>query len=64
MRPFEYLRCDSVAEACRVLDAEGGAARILAGGTDLLPELRRSEVSPGTIVDIGGISSLRGIPLR
>jgi carbon-monoxide dehydrogenase medium subunit/xanthine dehydrogenase FAD-binding subunit len=62
MKAFDYVGCASVEDACAVLDARAGSARILAGGTDLLLELRRPETpSPGTIVDIGRISSLRGI---
>ncbi len=64
MKPFEYIRCESVGAACEVLDARGGRARILAGGTDLLPELRRPGVAPEAVVDIGRIASLRGVSLH
>ncbi len=64
MKPFEYIACESVEAACEVLDARGGGARILAGGTDLLPELRRPGVFPEAVVDIGRIASLRGVSLH
>lgn len=64
MKPFEYIGCESVEAACEVLDARGDRARILAGGTDLLPELRRPGLSPEAVLDIGRIASLRGISLH
>jgi carbon-monoxide dehydrogenase medium subunit/xanthine dehydrogenase FAD-binding subunit len=62
VRPFEYVACASVEEACAALAARAGDARVLAGGTDLLLELRRpGEKGPGAVVDISRIAALRGI---
>jgi len=62
MKPFDYIRCATVEEACAVLDARRGNARILAGGTDLLIELRRrGAASPGALIDISPIGSLHAI---
>ena len=62
MKPFEFIACATVEEACAALDAEPGGARILAGGTDLLLELRRPDApAPRVIVDIGRIGALAGI---
>jgi CO/xanthine dehydrogenase FAD-binding subunit len=62
MKPFEYIRCESVEAACGALDTHAGNARILAGGTDLLLELRRTDAPPaGTVVDISRVAQLRGI---
>ncbi|HTP12439.1 MAG TPA: FAD binding domain-containing protein, partial [Bacteroidota bacterium] len=62
MRPFDYFAPQSLPEACRLLSDSGDGARILAGGTDVLVELRKSSVqTPKLIVDIGRISELRGI---
>lgn len=44
----------SLDEAARLLAADG--ARALAGGTDLLPNLRRGLGEPGLLVDLGGIA--------
>ncbi len=62
MKPFEYYSPQSIAESCTLLGQLGSGAKILAGGTDVLIELRKSgdEVA-GSIVDISRISSLRGI---
>lgn len=62
MQPFDYIRCRTAEEACAVLDAHAGRCTILAGGTDLLLELRRpGEHPPGVVADIWGIASLRGV---
>lgn len=64
MKPFDYIRCESVEEACKALEAGGGRFRIIAGGTDLLPDLRRPGTTPDTVVDISRVASLRGISIR
>ena len=62
MKPFEYIPCTTVAEACAAMERSGEGARVLAGGTDLLVELRRAgSRSPDAIVDISRIAPLRGI---
>jgi 4-hydroxybenzoyl-CoA reductase subunit beta len=37
------------------------ASRYVAGGTDLMPNLRRGIGAPGTLIDLRGIAELRGI---
>lgn len=64
MKTFDYIACDSVGVACSVLDERGGSARILAGGTDLVLEMRRPGASPDAVVDISRIAGLRGISLH
>ncbi|MEK7703568.1 MAG: FAD binding domain-containing protein, partial [Myxococcota bacterium] len=62
MKPFEYVPARSVAEATAALAEYRERARVLAGGTDLLVELRRPNAStPEAVVDIGGIDALGGI---
>lgn len=62
MKAFEYHSPDSIPEVCALLTQLGVGAKILAGGTDVLVELRKStEESPKAIVDISKITSLRGI---
>jgi CO/xanthine dehydrogenase FAD-binding subunit len=65
MRPFRYIVPGSVHEAVAALHEYGGTARVLAGGTDLLVEWRRSGVRmPGVVVDISRIDALRTISLE
>jgi carbon-monoxide dehydrogenase medium subunit len=57
IRPFSYFKPKSVEEALDALQAEG--ARVLAGGTDLLVEMRGGEKCPEKLVDIKGIKDLQ-----
>lgn len=54
---FDYVCPRSVDEACRHL-AEGDDARVLAGGTDLLVEIRNGLRAPRLLVDIKSIDPL------
>jgi CO/xanthine dehydrogenase FAD-binding subunit len=62
MRPFDYYSPKSLAEACSLLAEVEAEAKVLAGGTDMLVELRKSGSAPSqAIIDISGIASLKGI---
>jgi 4-hydroxybenzoyl-CoA reductase subunit beta len=55
------VRPRTVEEAVRVLAESGPDAMILAGGTDVVPNLQMKLFSPRVLVDIKSIPSLRGI---
>src|ERR1035437_2524923 len=62
MKPIEYIAVETIAEACNVLAEYGADARVLAGGTDLLIEWRRSSTRLSKVVlDSSRASELRGI---
>lgn len=62
MKPFEYISTKSINEATQVLSEYKQDARVLAGGTDVLIELRRPHAKiPKAILDISYIESLNGI---
>ena len=56
---FRLQQPVDLAEAVQLIAAPG--ARILAGGTDLLPNLRRGLEQPTTLVDLGGVAGLSEI---
>lgn len=56
-----YVAPKTLDEAVRAFAAAAGTGRILAGGTDLLVQMRNGVVSPGTIVDIKKIGELTTI---
>ena len=58
MRPFTYERPTTLAAAIRILEANGAAASLLAGGTDLIIGLRDGSVRPNVVVDLKGIVEL------
>ena len=61
MTDMQYVAPKTLDEAIGAFAAAGGAARILAGGTDLLVQMRSGLVSPGLIVDIKKIPELTAI---
>lgn len=56
---FKHRAPHTVYEAARILAAEGPAAMLLAGGTDLLPNMKRRQQAPATLVSLRRIASLR-----
>ena len=58
---MRYEAPGSVDEAVTLLADANGAARVLAGGTDLLVQLRAGLISPDIVVNIKNISETQGI---
>ena len=58
MRPFEYIEPRSVQEAVDLLAAQRGEAQIIAGGTDLLSEIKDGTASPRRLISLAGIPGL------
>ena len=61
MTEIRYLAPQTLDEAIGAFAAAGSAGRILAGGTDLLVQMRAGVARPGVIVDIKKISEMTGI---
>ncbi len=61
MRPFEYIRPASVAEAVGLLSERGDDAFVLGGGSAAVVMLRLGVVRPECVVDLGGIEEMRGM---
>lgn len=58
---FEYHDPSTLDEACQIMAELKEKARPLAGGTDLLVNMRRGAVSPENVVSLGRIEELRGV---
>ncbi len=58
---FDYSRASTIDEALALLATHGDQARILSGGQSLLPAMNLRMAAPELLVDIGGLSELRGI---
>ncbi len=56
---FRYLTPDSVEQAVEILAGEGPDATVVAGGTDLLPNMKRKHQVPHTLVALRHINELR-----
>ncbi|HEX6454667.1 MAG TPA: xanthine dehydrogenase family protein subunit M [Trebonia sp.] len=57
---FGYVRPGSLDEAVRAL-ASDEDAKVIAGGQSLLPLLRLRFAYPSTLVDLGGLTEMRGV---
>jgi carbon-monoxide dehydrogenase medium subunit len=64
MKPFDYFAPATLADATRICDAHGAAAKLLAGGTDLLIRLKRKVWVPRAIVSLRRIAGLRDLTLN
>lgn len=58
---FQLLNPRSLAEAVDFLGRYPEEIKILAGGTDLIPSMRQKLFAPRYLLNLGGISELRGI---
>jgi xanthine dehydrogenase YagS FAD-binding subunit len=61
VRNFEYVNARSTAQAVQILGVRRGKAKILAGGTDLLDELKEGVQSPGVLVNLKAAKALKYI---
>jgi 4-hydroxybenzoyl-CoA reductase subunit beta len=57
---FAYHAPRTIGEAAQILADEGPDAALLAGGTDLLPNMKRRQQTPRTLVALRRIGELRG----
>jgi len=58
---FEFRAPRSLAEAAKILAGEGPGAMLVAGGTDLIPNMKRRHQSPKTLVSLRGVPELRAL---
>ncbi len=58
---FQYRAPPTIADAASWLAENPSETMLLAGGTDLLPNMKRRQQTPGTIIGLRGIRELREI---
>jgi CO/xanthine dehydrogenase FAD-binding subunit len=56
MQEFDFLRPDSLGELVKTLDETGG--RVVAGGTDIIPRMRRDLFPVSVLVDASNVAEL------
>jgi carbon-monoxide dehydrogenase medium subunit len=64
LRRLPEIECffpKTIGEALSLLKKYNGKARVFAGGTDLLPKMKRRELVPKYLIDLNGIPDLRFI---
>ncbi len=63
MRAFELYAARDAQHAVALLAEHGASAKLLAGGTDLLVDLKSASQVPAVVVDISRAADLKGIAL-
>jgi carbon-monoxide dehydrogenase medium subunit len=58
LEPFEFVAPSSIDEAVKILASNGDDSRIIAGGTDILVQMRSGRRTPSIVVDVKGIPEL------
>lgn len=61
MKDFSYFEPAEVETTLSLLSAHKGKAKIMGGGTDLIPQMKRGLSEPEAVIHLGKISSLQEI---
>ena len=59
--PFTFRQARDLREAADILAGEGPDCRLVAGGTDLWPNMKRRHQKARTVVSLMGVRELAGI---
>ena len=59
--PFTYLAPVSLGDAVKLMADHGPEAMIVAGGTDLYPNMKRGQFEPSVLVGLRGIRDISGV---
>jgi aerobic carbon-monoxide dehydrogenase medium subunit len=58
---FDFLSPKTIEEAIVLMNQYGQKAKVIAGGTDLIPQMKRGELKPNYVLSLNQIESLRKI---
>ena len=61
MNPFRFVDAKSPEHAVSLLEADPSGARPLAGGTDLMGEIKEGVVEPATLVSLASLPGMSGV---
>ncbi len=64
MRRFELAVPGSVKDCLRILAERGPEAKVIAGGTDLVPQMKIGLLHPRFVIDLSGIPELRALKVN
>jgi CO/xanthine dehydrogenase FAD-binding subunit len=56
---FEYILPSSLSETIALLDEHGDAAKVIAGGTDLVIQMKMGRKAPRFVIDISRLEELK-----
>jgi carbon-monoxide dehydrogenase medium subunit len=61
LRNFNYVKAPDTRTALAILNKEGAKARVIAGGTNVMVDIRAGKMNELTLVGINDVAALRGI---
>jgi carbon-monoxide dehydrogenase medium subunit/2-furoyl-CoA dehydrogenase FAD binding subunit len=56
---FDYVRADSIEQACALLAQHGSDAKLIAGGQSLVPMMAMRLARPAVLIDVNHVEALR-----
>jgi len=56
MRRFDLVLPNTLEDCLKILAERGPQAKLVAGGTDLLPQMKNGVLRPAVVVDLSGIA--------
>ncbi len=61
LNKFEYLSPSSLPEVFELLERYGTRAKLVAGGTDLIVQMKEKRIAPEVMINLLGVPELRGM---
>ncbi len=61
MRRFDLVLPNTLEDCLKILAERGAQAKLVAGGTDLLPQMKNGALKPAVVVDLSGIARIRQV---
>lgn len=61
MVDFDLFQPDTLEEALRLLEKYGAEAKVMLGGTDLVPKMKARILNPRVVINLSGIEALKKI---
>ena len=63
MQSFDYLKVYSLQEALDAASASKGGSVFMAGGTDLLVQIKEGKIRPQCVIDVKGVHEIEGLAI-
>ena len=63
MKPFRFVNAESAAHVSSLLEADPSRTRLMAGGTDIMGEIKEGVVEPATLISLSTLTDISGITI-
>ncbi len=64
MKPFDYIEPETLEETLELLHQHGDRSKLLAGGTDLIVQMKEGKLCPRTVINISRLKKLNFIDVN